>query len=218
MEISPASINSKSLYKLMSGIVVPRPIAWVSTISENKVPNLAPFSFFTVASPDPPILCFSVGAGLFDGELKKKDTLRNIEQTKEFVIHILSTSMATNIDITSKPYPEEINEFDEANVEMESCKVVNVPKVKNAPIQMECTLENIIKVGSNNMIFGKVVNFNIKDDFYLHEHKINHLKLDPIARIANKYASISEYFNVNTKVEKNVISPDANGRRIIETN
>lgn len=136
MMIGHTQFERRNMSKLIKGIVVPRPIAWISSIDEKGTRNLAPFSFFTVASMDPITLCFSIGTG---GNVEEdKDTLANIKWTGEFVIKIVSEPLANKMYESSKYYKSDQNEFYITGLRMEKGELVGVPKVAEALAQMEC--------------------------------------------------------------------------------
>nr|WP_256522586.1 flavin reductase family protein [Halobacillus sp. A5] len=177
--------------KLVKGSVVPRPIAWVSTISEEGVYNLAPFSFFTVASMDPITLCISVG----DGE-RDKDTLLNIQETKDFVINIVSESLANQMHESSKPFSRDVDEFERAGTASGKSVQVRSPKASEAPVSFECELDQIIEVGTSHLILGKLVCCHIQDDLLLEGDKIDPYKLSPVGRMAGDYSYIREFYRL----------------------
>ena len=132
MEIRPESSSSQDIYKILIGTVLPRPIAWVSTVDTSGTINLAPFSFFTVASVNPPILCFSP---LLQENSIEKDTLVNIKQTSEFVVNIVSYALAQAMNRTSAPYPSEVSEFDVAGVAAKQSTLVKPPCVADSLVE-----------------------------------------------------------------------------------
>ena len=162
MEISPESRSNQDIYKILIGTVLPRPIAWVSTVDASGNINLAPFSFFTVASVNPPILCFSP---LLQENSIEKDTLVNIRQTSEFVVNIVSYALAQTMNRTSGPYPSDVNEFDVAGATAKQSTLVKPPCVADSLVNFECKLHQIIPLGSEpragNLILGKVCNIHI---------------------------------------------------------
>ncbi|MCM3122909.1 MULTISPECIES: flavin reductase family protein [unclassified Mesobacillus] len=196
MKFNPDDLSTKEMYKLLTGSVVPRPIAWVSTISEDGVHNLAPFSFFTVASRQPPMLCISIGPGVGEREGTEKDTLVNIRSSKEFVINIVSTPLGNEMQKSSENLPEKINEFDEAGLSDIKSDLVKPMRVKESPINIECKLEQIIPLGSDNLIIGRVVNYHIRDEFYLGNYKVDLEKLQPLGRLAGNYSESKEFFTL----------------------
>ncbi len=196
MEFDPSKLEVKQVYKLLSGSVVPRPIAWVSTISETSELNLAPFSFFTVASRNPPMLVISVGPGVGDREGTEKDTLVNIRSQKEFVINVVPAVLGNEMQKSSENLPSAVNEFEEAGVTPIDSIVVKPKRVKEAPIHMECKLEQIIQLGSDHLIIGRMVRYHIEEEYYLGNYKINLDKLQPLGRLAGNYSENKEFFQL----------------------
>ena len=191
MIISEEEFHDHSMSKLIKGAVVPRPIAWVSTISSNGTRNLAPFSFFTVASMDPITLCFSVGSAD-----REKDTLENIKQTKEFIVNIVSESLANQMHESSKAYSSDVDEFEVASTESEDGDYVQAPRVKQSPIHMECELDQVIEIGEGNLVLGKLVGYHIQDEVYEETEKIDPQKLKPVGRMAGDYTYIREFYTL----------------------
>ncbi|WP_141005755.1 flavin reductase family protein [Nocardioides humi] len=136
-------------YRLLTELVVPRPIAWVSSVSAEGVGNLAPHSFFTVASADPPIVQFtSVGA---------KDTLRNVRESGEFTISLATRALIDDVNATSAPYPREVDEAAAVGVAMAPSAVVVPPRVAASPASLECRLHDTLPLGDSVLVFGDVV-------------------------------------------------------------
>ncbi|MBM7662842.1 flavin reductase (DIM6/NTAB) family NADH-FMN oxidoreductase RutF [Bacillus mesophilus] len=194
MEFNPSELEVKEVYKLLSGSVVPRPIAWVSTISDSGVLNLAPYSFFTVVSRNPPMLCISVGPGVGEREGTEKDTLVNIRTQKEFVINVVPTFLGNEMEKSAENVPTTVNEFELAGVTPIDSSVVKPKRVKEAPIQMECQLEQIIELGSDHLIIGRMVRYHIEEDYYLGNYKVNLDKLQPLGRLAGNYSENKDFF------------------------
>ena len=197
MEIRPESRSSQDIYKILIGTVLPRPIAWVSTVDSSGNGNLAPFSFFTVASVDPPILCFSP---LLQENSVEKDTLANIKQTSEFVVNIVSYSLARKMNRTSGPYPSEINEFDVAGLTAKQSAIVRPPCVADSLVNYECKLQQIISFGSEpragNLVLGLVCNIHIHPDI-VSNGEIDFKSLDAIGRLGgNMYTTIRDCFEM----------------------
>ncbi|ASN04001.1 flavin reductase family protein [Virgibacillus necropolis] len=197
MIINHTQFSKRNMSKLIKGAVVPRPIAWVSSIDKNGTPNLAPFSFFTVASMDPITLCFSVGGG--QNKNGQKDTLSNIRETGEFVINIVQESQANKMYETSKYFQLDEDEFEIAGLEKAESKLVRAPKVADAPVNMECQLDQIVKVGSSDLILGRLVCYHISDEMYMENDKVNPEKLKPVGRMAGDYAFIHEFYGLPNK-------------------
>jgi len=197
MEISPESRSIQDIYKILIGTVLPRPIAWVSTIDTSGNLNLAPFSFFTVASVNPPILCFSP---LLKENSIEKDTLLNIKQTREFVVNIVSHSLAQPMNRTSAPYPSRVNEFEAAGVSARQSTFVKPPCVADSLVNFECKLHQIIPLGSEpmagNLVLGKVCNIHIHPDI-VRNGEVDGETLDAVGRLwGNMYTTIRDCFEM----------------------
>ncbi len=195
MIIDPDNLDSKSVYKLLIGAVVPRPIAWTSTTSADGISNLAPFSFFTVASRQPPTLCISVGPRT-DEEPGSKDTLANIEATGEFVVNIVSVPLSNAMHESSASHPPEADEFEKAGLTPAPCEVVKAPRVGEAGVSMECVLDRVLEVGSDHLVLGCMVRFHINDELYAENGRIDVAKLQPLGRLAGDYTKIETIFDL----------------------
>ena len=198
MIIDPSDLNPHSLYKLLIGSVVPRPIAWTSSMSREGIRNLAPFSFFTVASRQPPMLCISLGPPPETekgGERSAKDTLSNIEETEEFVINIVSLPLSNSMFESSKNHPSETDEFETAGLTPAPCEVIGAPRVEEAAVSMECLLDRILALGTDHLIIGKMVRFHVKDELY-ENGRINVAKLQPLGRLAGNYTKVETIFEL----------------------
>lgn len=175
MIVDPRSTSQTDLYKLLIGSIVPRPIAFVSTISPEGVRNLAPFSFFTCASANPPVLCFS--ATRRSGGDSRKDTLRNVLETREFVVNVVSEDIAEQMNVTSGDYLPEIDEFEMARLTPIPSDLVKPPRVAESRVQFECTLLLNIELsglpGGGNLVLGEVVRLHVTDDI------VDNFKIDP---------------------------------------
>jgi flavin reductase (DIM6/NTAB) family NADH-FMN oxidoreductase RutF len=196
VEFTPSELGEKDVYKLLTGSVVPRPIAWVSTVSEGGDLNLAPFSFFTVASRNPPMLCISIGPGVGDREGTEKDTLVNIRKTKEFVINVVPAPLGNQMQKSAENLPSDANEFTLAELTPAESHSVVPKRVKQAPIHMECKLEQIIQLGSDHLVIGRMVHYHIEDDYYLGNYKVDLEKLQPLGRLAGNYSESREFFKL----------------------
>jgi flavin reductase (DIM6/NTAB) family NADH-FMN oxidoreductase RutF len=196
VQFDPKELTEKDVYKLLIGSVVPRPIAWVSTISTEGVVNLAPFSFFNVASRNPPMLCISIGPGVGEREGTEKDTLVNIRNQKEFVINVVPSSLGNEMQKTSENLPSDVDEFEAAGLTTLDSTIVKPKRVKEAPIQMECQLEQIIQLGSDHLVLGRMVRYHINDDYYLGNYKVDLDKLQPLGRLAGNYSESTEFFSL----------------------
>lgn len=195
MIIDPLNMTAKQNYKLLVGSVVPRPIAWVSSMSSDGTANLAPYSFFTVVSRNPPMLAFSVGEGVEERAGTVKDTLQNIRENNEFVINIVTASLANEMAKSGEHVPSEVDEFDYTGLTAAESIEVSVPRVLEAPINMECKLHDIIQLGDDHLVIGRLVKFHVKDELY-QNGRINLEKLAPIGRLAGNYAPVETIFSL----------------------
>jgi flavin reductase (DIM6/NTAB) family NADH-FMN oxidoreductase RutF len=176
-----------NLYKLLIGSVVPRPIAWVSTVSEEGDVNLAPFSYFTIASINPPILAFAPqNARTPEGTGRTKDTLANIRATGECVIHIVPYALSDPMNLSAAMFPPDVNEFEEAGLAHADSVKVKPPRVADAPIAFECVLDRIVSWGEHaqagHLVCVKVVFAHFKEGL-VENYKISLEALDPISRL-----------------------------------
>ena len=202
MIIDPSNIGVKENYKLMIGTIVPRPIALVSTISLNGVPNLAPFSFFTAITSKPPTVCFAPARK--GGNGNKKDTLANIEATEEFVINIVSEDIAEQMNLTAADLPPETSEFDYARLTPEESLVVRPPRVLESPVNLECKLLQVIHIGdgtpgSGALVIGEILRYHIQDELFS-DYRIDTEKLKPVGRLAGmEYTTLGRRFVLERK-------------------
>lgn len=175
VNIVPGDQDPRDIYKLMVGVIVPRPIAFVSSLSADGRRNLAPFSFFTAISANPPVICFSPLIRGTDGS--HKDTLRNIEATKEFVVNIVSEEIARQMNVCSADYPPEIDEFIESGLTPVPSESVAPPRVGESKVSMECRLLQAIHVSpkplGGSIVLGEVVRFHVLDEL------VDNFKVDP---------------------------------------
>ncbi|MFD1019221.1 flavin reductase family protein [Thalassobacillus hwangdonensis] len=185
MEIKPNTLEWPDAYKLLIGSVLPRPIAFVSTCDEDGNTNLAPFSFFTGICADPLLVCFAPMISSADGE--KKDTLINIEKTKEFVINVVSEEFVQQMNDTAIEYEPGIDEFQEAGFTKQDSTTVRPPRVKESKVHLECELHELLhfgdQPGAGSLVIGKVRLVNVQDDLYV-DGRIDTEKLNPIGRMA----------------------------------
>lgn len=199
MQLDPQQMPSQAAYKLLIGCVVPRPIAWVSTISADGVANLAPFSFFMGVCGDPPTIAFSSGPR----QGKLKDTVRNIEYTQDFVVNVVNDPLAQQMNLSSGDYPPEVSEFTITGLTPLPGIKVKAPRVAEAPINLECRLVQIVPVGHgpHSLVLGEIVYFHIRDDLYK-EGRIDMYKLHPVGRLAGHlYTHVHDIFEMKRPVE-----------------
>lgn len=198
MIIDPATAPPFDIYKLLVGAIVPRPIAFVSSRSPEGILNLAPFSFFTAISANPPVICFS--PMIRPADASRKDTLRNVELTGEFVVNIVSEEFVEKMNIASAEFPPEVDEFAASGLTPIPSDLVAPPLVKESHIQMECRLIQIVHVSpkplGGSLVIGEVVRFHI--DPIIWEHgKIDPEKLHAVGRMAGAtYARTTDRFDL----------------------
>lgn len=182
-------------YKLMIGSIVPRPIAFVSTISRGGVANLAPFSFFNAVCAEPPVICFSVG-----NRVPSKHTVTNIRATGEFVVNIVTEAIAEQMNVCSGDYPAGVSEFEISGLTQEPSETVKPPCVRESPVNMECKLIQIVDVstrpGGASLILGEVVRFHF-DSAVAENFRIDPAKLCAIGRMGgNVYTRTRDRFEM----------------------
>lgn len=190
MLIDSADLAAEQAYRLLTGIVVPRPIAWVTSLSRGGKVNLAPFSAFTFVSPKPPMLAISIGrkAGIY------KDTARNILAREQYVVHIADSSQLMAVHESSVEHPPEVSEVEELGLATVASQKIDVPRLRDAPIAMECRFRQCLEFGEtrSRLIVGEVLAFHVRDGLVVNG-KIETEALDPIARIAGpRYARLGE--------------------------
>lgn len=210
MIVSPAELSHSELYGILLNSVAPRPIAWVSTMNASGQLNLAPFSFFNAVCVDPPLLAFAPGLrqskqpDARHGEAK--DTLRNIRETKEFVVNAVTYELREAMNLTSGDYEESVNEFELATVTPQPSKIVRPPRVAESPVSFECELHQIVDFSpmptSSSLVIGKIVSIHI-NDAYLKNGKLDRNALDLIGRMGGlQYTRTTDRFEmVRPKVE-----------------
>lgn len=197
LSIDPTSISERENYKFLIGSIIPRPIAFVKTLSEEGVLNGAPFSYFNIVSSNPPMISLSIQRT----EGRQKDSARNITTLKEFVVHIVDEQNVEKINKTAASLPPNQSEIKLAGLtSIESVKV-SVPGVKEAKVRLECVLEQSLELGGVNspgcdFIIGRVVQYHIEDDIYA-KGRIDPRGLAAVSRLAGaNYAKIGETFEI----------------------
>jgi len=198
MVIDPEAAGPQNIYKLMVGVIVPRPIAFVSTVDSEGNRNLAPFSFFTAVSANPPVIAFSPLVRGSDSN--RKDTLRNIEATGEFVVNIVSEDFGEAMNRTAPEYPPEVDEFEIAGLTPLASELVRPPRVAESRIHMECRLVQVVQVSTKplggSIVLGEVLRFHVADELF-DNYKIDPDKLRAIARMGGPtYARTTDRFQM----------------------
>jgi flavin reductase (DIM6/NTAB) family NADH-FMN oxidoreductase RutF len=186
LEIKTDMLEWRDAYKLLQGSVLPRPIAFVSSQDEKGIANLAPFSFFTVISANPMMVCFSPMRRGTDGA--KKDTLKNIEGTKEFVINIVSEEFVQQMNDCATEFASDVDEFEASGLTKVESVAVKPSRVKESKVHLECVLDQVLhfgeeEAGAGSLVIGKVVHVQVADELY-ESGRINSEKLNPVGRLA----------------------------------
>jgi flavin reductase (DIM6/NTAB) family NADH-FMN oxidoreductase RutF len=199
---NPAELTAQDNYKLLAGSVLPRPIAFVSTMDEQGVLNLAPYSFFTVASANPPIVCFCPSVREpKDGLGALKDTLANIRATGEFVVNIVSEDFVEQMNQTAAQVPPWVDEFVLAGLTSLASEVVLPPRVAESRVQMECRLVQIVEASKlpmgGSIVLGEVVRFHVAGEVLAGEMRIDPDKLRAVGRMAGSaYVRTTDRFDL----------------------
>lgn len=181
-EVRADTLRGKDPYKLLVGSVVPRAIAWVATRSPEGVANIAPYSFFTVASPTPPTLCFSIGPSAREGE-PVKDTLANIRASGEMTVNIARADLLEAVNTTASMLPGTVDEFAVAGLTEEPATLVTAPRIAEAPISMECRLDRVVEVGENALVLARVLLWRFEDGLRDGTY-VDMTRLRPLGRLA----------------------------------
>lgn len=198
ISIDPFTNTERENYKLMIGSIIPRPIAFVTTLSKEGVLNGAPFSYFNIVSSNPPMVSLAIQRS----GRRQKDTARNIMDSKEFVIHIVDEQNVEKINETAASLPPEQSEVELAKLTPVQSVKVAVPGVKEAKIRMECSLEHSLELGGSDtpgcdLVIGRVLQFHIEDEIY-ENGRINPVGLAAVSRLAGQdYARIGEIFSID---------------------
>lgn len=198
MELDFTQLSVRDAYQWMTRTILPRPIAWVSTISADGRTNLAPFSFFQGVSSNPPILMF---VPVNDRHGVKKDTLKNIEQVPEFVVNLVPHALAEVMNATAATLPYGESEFDKFGITAAPAQKVRPPRVAAAPVAFECVLHQVLPIAEGpsgaNVVFGRILLAHVRDDVLAADGKADAGKLDLIGRLGDAdYATTRERFVV----------------------
>lgn len=185
MELDPTTLSHQSIYKILTGSILPRPIGWISSIDLDGRPNLAPFSFFNVVCSNPPTLLFCPMIRGVDGS--PKDTLNNVRQTGEFVVNIVTEDLLNAMNDTSIEAPSEFNEFEFAGLTLSPSVTVRPPRVLESPIHFECKVNQILDInnapGGGSIVIGTITHIHAEERVMLGTDKINLTALQPIGRL-----------------------------------
>jgi flavin reductase (DIM6/NTAB) family NADH-FMN oxidoreductase RutF len=187
MELDPENLPIAERYGLLISVIQPRPIAWVSTENKAGQRNLAPFSFFTGITAKPMSLCF---APVCNREGKKKDTLINVEETRQFVVNVATEAMAEKMNQTSADYPYGVSEFEKAGLTAAPSTKVRPPRVQESPVSLECELVQIVTISQGplggSLVVGRVVYIHVANELWK-EGRIHHKDLKAIGRLEGSW-------------------------------
>ena len=185
----PADHETRELYFLLNSLVVPRPIAWVSTVSASGTRNLAPHSYFTIAASDPPSLAFT--------SIGDKDTVTNVRATGEFVVHVADHALVEQMNLTSANAPSDVSEFDLAGVTAVDATLVAPAIVEQAPVAIECRLTQVVEVGNGRVIIGECLAFHVAERLWTEQGRVDPARLDAVARMGGStYATTRDRFDL----------------------
>ena len=189
VDVNPEAVGRREFYALLNSVVVPRPIAWVSSRSAAGVLNLAPHSFFTVSSVQPPMVQFtSVG---------RKDSLNNVEATGEFVVNFAAEQLYEQVNASGTNFPAEVSEFEAIGVTTEPSRTVAVPRVAESPVALECTLHTTLELGDCTLVIGQVRHLAIDADVLDGDHP-DVRRLRPLARLGkDEWSTIGEVRSIS---------------------
>ncbi len=199
MNVRPEQLPYREFYRVLISAVAPRPIAWVSTLNHGHL-NLAPFSFFNVVSAKPPMLGFSPSLRQVDNKPAPKDTLRNIRETSEFVVNLVTFTVAEAMNLTSGEYDSSVDEFALAKLTTRPSQLVRPPQVAESPVSFECKLNRIIdfgtEPGSSSLVIGEIVCIHFEDSV-LKEGRLDPDSLDLIGRMGGtQYSRTTNRFDM----------------------
>jgi flavin reductase (DIM6/NTAB) family NADH-FMN oxidoreductase RutF len=205
MNLRTDQIPQRELYRTLLIAIGPRPIAWVSTLSKDGTPNLAPFSFFNAVSATPPMLGFSPGIRRLPNGSEPKGTLLNVRDTREFVVNMVTFDLAERMNITSGEYEHGVNEFELAHLQTRPSQIVRPPQVAASPVSFECKLHQIVDFGqpvTGSLVIGEVVALYL-DDKILHDGRLETDALDLIGRLGGaQYTRTTNRFEMERPVVK----------------
>jgi len=200
VKVDPAALSADAAYAWQAATILPRPIAWTSTLNEDGSANLAPFSFFTGVSSDPPtcLICVARRRRQPDGSRPPKDTWRNIERTGEYVIHVVNDALAQQMNATSRDVPYGTDEFLATGLTKAASDRVAPPRIEEAPIAMECRLDRIVEVGraGTAVIIGEILLWHVRDELIV-GGRLDLGRLDAIGRMGGpSYARTRDLFEL----------------------
>lgn len=198
MQLDPKNLEQSAIYKLLTGSVIPRPIGWISTIDEEGINNLAPFSYFNILGDDPPHVMFSTRRD----NNSNKDTLNNVLANKQFVVNMVTENVVEAMNTTASSVASDIDEFQLAKVTPIASVLIKPMRVKESPIHFECEMVHHYFLEDHNqggacVVIGRIVMMHFDDKVLLDDYKINMENYKPVSRLAgSNYSKIGEIFSI----------------------
>ena len=197
----PADHETRALYFLLNSLVVPRPIAWISTVSEDGTQNLAPHSYFTVAASNPPSVAFT--------SIGDKDTVRNVRGTGEFVVHVASHALVEQMNLTSANAPADVSEFELSGVTAVDAEHVRPSIVAEAPVAIECRLTEVVEVGNGRVVIGECLAFHVAERLWDDRDRVDPERLDAVARMGGStYATTRDRFELRRPTYEELVGDE----------
>ncbi|MBI3556213.1 MAG: flavin reductase family protein [Deltaproteobacteria bacterium] len=193
-KILPNGLEVRDSYRLLSSVIAPRPIAFVSTVNKNGVPNAAPFCFFMGLTPSPPMIAFSC---IRRGD-SKKDTIRNIESGRDFVINIVDENLTQAMNMASGSYPPDMSEFDVTGLTPVPSEIVTSPRIAESPVHLECKLRTIVELGDvpTSLVIGEIVCYHVRESLLV-DGIVDVKKLHAVGRLGESvYARMTDLFDM----------------------
>jgi flavin reductase (DIM6/NTAB) family NADH-FMN oxidoreductase RutF len=198
LEFNISQMKAPLRYTLLISLITPRPIAFISTLSDKGIPNAAPFSFFNLMGNDPPIVAIGIGKDV-TRKNDLKDSGYNIQKTKEFVINIVNESILEQMNMTSIDFPPEVDEFEIAGLTKLPSIKVKPPRIAESPANLECRLASTVEIGNTRVVLGEIIYLHIKKEFLDHENQTVLTDLiSPVGRMHKNsvYTRTTNLFNL----------------------
>lgn len=203
MEFDFAKLKPQERYKLLTGLVVPRPIAWVTSLNPDGSVNAAPFSFFNSMGSDPPLLV--IGVGNYE-KARPKDTASNIKRLGTFVVNLVTEELAQAMNLTAVDFPEGVSEVEVIGLELSPSLHTTVPRIAQSPAGFECKLHSVLEIGRNRIIIGEVLGAFVQDPFVADYDKqyLRTQAMQIIGRMHGRggYTGTGEYFELPRKTHE----------------
>ncbi|MGC8942205.1 MAG: flavin reductase family protein [Sulfurihydrogenibium sp.] len=195
MIIDTKNLSEDKIYKIMISTIAPRPIAWISTVSKDGIYNIAPFSFYMGVSSSPPLVAVSIGKRDDD---RKKDTWKNIEETGEFVINVVTYDLVEKMNVTAAPFEDYVDEFQEAGLTPLPSDLVKAPRIKESPINIECKKFMILDIADMGLVFGEILRYHIDDTLLNEKGYVDNKKIKLVGRLGGADYCIVSAENIFT--------------------